>query len=81
MTFYKPLNIQESVVSPCSHFGITAGFQCAFEGKNMHRYGWKQWDGEMPKGDLQSGMNDAYLACIPFRRDSVGICFSLVFGL
>ncbi len=47
----------------------------------MHRYDWQQRDGVMPNGDLQSEMNDEYLAGIPFRWDSVGICFSLVFGL
>lgn len=36
---------------------------------------------EMPKRDLQSEMNDADLAGIPFRWDSAGICFSLVCGL
>ena len=66
---------------PYSYFGITAGFESAYEEKNMHRYAWKQWDGEMPKGDLQSEMNDAFLAGVPFRWDSAGICFSLVFGL
>lgn len=35
----------------------------------------------MPKEDFESEMNDEFLAGIPFRWDSVGICFSLVFRL
>lgn len=56
--------------------------QLRWKKENTRWYGWKQRDGEeMPEGDLQSGMNDAYLAGVPFRWDSGGICFSLVFGL
>ena len=50
-------------------------------GENMSRYGWKQWDSEMPNGYLQTEMNDEYLAGISLRWDSLRICFSLVFGL
>lgn len=45
---------------------------------NMHRYGWRQWDGEMPKGDMQSEMNDECLAAFPFRRDLFFISVLLV---
>lgn len=41
----------------------------------------EQWDREMPRRDLQSEMNDAYLAGTRFRWDSAQICFPLVFGL
>lgn len=64
-------------VTPCWYFGLSTGS----EGENSDSFAWKQCAVKMPAADLESEMNDAFLAGIPFRWDSVRICFSLVPGL
>lgn len=53
----------------CSFFWHYRRIWDCIWGENMQRYGWRQWDREMPREDLESEMNVEYLAGISFWRD------------
>lgn len=53
----------------CSFFWHYRRIWESIWGENMHRYGWRQWDREMPREDLESETNVKFLAGISFWRD------------